>query len=146
MIATSFYSVLAWFISAALLYFTECDNPETGAQFQVGTNRIVTASHTHPLPHRPPSDGLRRSPPPPPPPAQPPDLLCLQSIPSALFPTLLMLTGEFPIADFTAPGRFIAGFIAVVAVAIFAVPTAVLGSGFVKAVQRARQMEFTVDA
>mmetsp|Transcript_9864 Transcript_9864/g.25093 ORF Transcript_9864/g.25093 Transcript_9864/m.25093 type:complete len:292 (+) Transcript_9864:173-1048(+) len=101
LVATTFYSVLAWFLSAALLFFTECDNPAVGASFQ--------------------------------------------SIPAALFPTLLMLTGEFPIADFSLAGRFIAGFIAVVAVAIFAVPTAVLGSGFVKAVQQARQLEFTVE-
>jgi hypothetical protein len=63
-----------------------------------------------------------------------------------MFPTLLMLTGEFPLADFTVAGRFISGFIAVGAVAIFAVPTAVLGSGFIKAVQQAHHMEFTVDA
>lgn len=68
-----------------------------------------------------------------------------QSIPQALFPTLLMLTGEFPLADFTPMGQFIAGAIAVVAVAIFAVPSAVLASGFIKALQSASGREFTVD-
>uniref|UniRef100_A0A7R9VM28 Ion transport domain-containing protein n=1 Tax=Chlamydomonas euryale TaxID=1486919 RepID=A0A7R9VM28_9CHLO len=102
LVATSFYSVLAWFVSAALLFFTEQNNQALGVHFQ--------------------------------------------SIPAALFPTLLMLTGEFPMSDFTVPGRIISGVIAVGAVAIFAVPTAVLGSGFVRAVQQAQQAQFTVDA
>eukprot|EP00168_Porphyra_purpurea_P012922 TRINITY_DN3472_c0_g1_i5.p1 TRINITY_DN3472_c0_g1~~TRINITY_DN3472_c0_g1_i5.p1 ORF type:complete len:313 (-),score=129.76 TRINITY_DN3472_c0_g1_i5:131-1018(-) len=68
-----------------------------------------------------------------------------QSIPASLFPTLLMLTGEYPLAEFTAKGQVVAGFIAIVAVAVFAVPTAVIGSGFVKAVQRASGQEFSVD-
>lgn len=68
-----------------------------------------------------------------------------QSIPAAMFPTLLMLTGEYPLADFSAIGQVIAGFVAVVAVAIFAVPTSVLGSGFIQAVQRSAHREFTID-
>ena len=68
-----------------------------------------------------------------------------QSIPQAMFPTLLMLTGEFPMADFTPIGQVIAGFIAVVAVAIFAVPTGVLGSGFIQAVQESSGQRFTVE-
>jgi voltage-gated potassium channel len=68
-----------------------------------------------------------------------------QSIPQAMFPVLLMLTGEFPLADFTPIGQVIAGSIAVVAVAIFAVPSAVLASGFIKALQGASGKEFTVD-
>uniref|UniRef100_A0A7S0ZLH9 Ion transport domain-containing protein n=1 Tax=Timspurckia oligopyrenoides TaxID=708627 RepID=A0A7S0ZLH9_9RHOD len=69
-----------------------------------------------------------------------------QSIPDAMFVTTLMLTGEYPIADFTVVGRFVAAFIALVAVAFFAVPTGVLGSGFIKAVERAKGLEFSVDA
>mmetsp|Transcript_14483 Transcript_14483/g.31144 ORF Transcript_14483/g.31144 Transcript_14483/m.31144 type:complete len:305 (+) Transcript_14483:59-973(+) len=68
-----------------------------------------------------------------------------QSIPDSMFATTLMLTGEFPLIDFTVAGRFVAAFIAVVAVAFFAVPTGVLGSGFVKAVERAKGLEFSVD-
>lgn len=68
------------------------------------------------------------------------------SIPTAMFPTIVMLTGEFPYAEFTTPGRFISGIIAVLAVAIFAVPTAVIGSGFVQAVQKSKGLEFTVGA
>ena len=41
--------------------------------------------------------------------------------------------------------QVIAGFVAVVAVAIFAVPTSVLGAGFIKAVQQAQHCEFTMD-
>ena len=42
-------------------------------------------------------------------------------------------------------GQLIGCIIAVVAVAVFAVPTAVLGSGFVRAIQEAEQKEFTVE-
>jgi voltage-gated potassium channel len=69
-----------------------------------------------------------------------------QSIPLSMFPTLLMLTGEYPLSDFTPLGQVIAGFVAVIAVAIFAVPTSILGSGFMKAVQQAQHREFTVEA
>lgn len=68
------------------------------------------------------------------------------SIPQALFPTTLMLTGEFPLSDFSPAGQFFAAILAVTAVAIFAVPTSVLGGGFIKALQEAKHTEFTVDA
>lgn len=68
-----------------------------------------------------------------------------QSIPQALFPVLLMLTGEFPLADFSAAGQVIAGFVALVAVAIFAIPSALLASSFVKAMQESTGRSFTVD-
>jgi hypothetical protein len=62
-----------------------------------------------------------------------------------MFPTLLMLTGEFPLANFTPLGQIVAGFVAVVAVAIFAVPTSVLGAGFTQAVQQSAHRQFTID-
>lgn len=68
-----------------------------------------------------------------------------QSIPQAMFPVLLMLTGEYPLADFTAIGQVIAGFIAIVAVAIFAVPSALLASGFIQAVEKSTGKRATVD-
>lgn len=68
-----------------------------------------------------------------------------QSIPLAMFPTLLMLTGEVPLVDFTPIGQFFAGCIAVAAVAIFAVPSAILASSFIKAVQEGVGRELTVD-
>lgn len=61
-----------------------------------------------------------------------------------MFPTLLMLTGEFPLANFSPLGQIIAGFVAVVAVAIFAVPTSVLGAGFTHAVQQSAHREWTI--
>lgn len=68
-----------------------------------------------------------------------------QSIPAAMYPVCLMLTGEFPLVDFTPMGQVISGSIAVIAVAIFAVPSAVLASGFIKALQTSSGREFTVD-
>lgn len=101
LIASSFYAVLIWVVSATALYLVETDNPALGTHFQ--------------------------------------------SIPQALFPVLLMLTGEFPLADFSATGQVIAGFIAVAAVAIFAIPSALLASSFVKAMQESMGREFTVE-
>eukprot|EP01013_Petalomonas_cantuscygni_P020259 TRINITY_DN3851_c0_g1_i1.p1 TRINITY_DN3851_c0_g1~~TRINITY_DN3851_c0_g1_i1.p1 ORF type:complete len:370 (+),score=62.61 TRINITY_DN3851_c0_g1_i1:187-1296(+) len=68
-----------------------------------------------------------------------------QSVPNSLFPTLLMLTGEFPLSNFTPLGQVVAGCVAVFAVAIFAIPTGVLGSGFVRALQMSTGRQFTVD-
>lgn len=101
LIASSFYAVLIWVVSATALYMVETDNPALGTHFQ--------------------------------------------SIPQALFPVLLMLTGEFPMADFSATGQVIAGFIAVAAVAIFAIPSALLASSFIKAMQESMGREFTVE-
>lgn len=101
LVASSFYALLAWVISASGLYLVERDNPLLGTHFQ--------------------------------------------SIPQAMFPVLLMLTGEFPMADFTPIGQIIAGFIAIVAVAIFAVPSALLASGFIKAVEKSTGKSATVD-
>lgn len=68
-----------------------------------------------------------------------------QSIPQAMFIVIVMLTGEYPVADFTPAGQVIAGLIAVAAVAIFAVPSAIFASSFVKAMQESMGREFTVD-
>ncbi|KAI0561941.1 Ion transport protein [Gracilaria domingensis] len=101
LIASSFYALLIWIVSATGLYLVEMDNPALGRHFQ--------------------------------------------SIPQSLFPVLLMLTGEFPLADFSPWGQVIASGIAVVAVAIFAVPSALLASSFVKAMQESTGQEFTVE-
>ena len=69
-----------------------------------------------------------------------------QSIPLSMFPTLLMLTGEFPLSDFTPLGQVVSCFIAIIAVAIFAVPTSILGSGFMQAVQKSQHRELTIEA
>lgn len=57
------------------------------------------------------------------------------SIPSSMFPCLLMLTGEFPIGDFTTAGKWVAGAMAIIAVAFFAIPTAILGSAFIQVME-----------
>eukprot|EP00898_Chlorokybus_atmophyticus_P006686 jgi/Chlat1/7018/Chrsp56S06700 len=69
------------------------------------------------------------------------------SVPAAMYPALLMLTGNMPdlAMSVTTLGRFVTSFIALIAVAVFAVPTGIIGSGFVKALQKAEGREFTVD-
>jgi len=59
-----------------------------------------------------------------------------KSIPDAMWITVIMLTGEFPVSAFTGWGKLVTGILAVFAVAIFAVPTGVIGSGFVEALKR----------
>lgn len=51
------------------------------------------------------------------------------SVPESMYFTIIMMTGELPLYDFTLAGRFLVPLIAITAVAIFAVPTALLGSG-----------------
>jgi len=52
------------------------------------------------------------------------------SIPTAMWITLLNLSGEAPLADYTLVGRFVVGFLSIVAVAVFAVPVGAIGSAF----------------
>ena len=127
LIAASFYALLCLLFSATALYYTEA------------SSGLETAKY-------------------------------FQSIPSALFPCLLMLTGEFPLSEFTVLGQvlqyqlalflckhnfqssldcvlfvqLVASIMAVLAVALFAVPSAILGSGFVRALQDGVHQEFTV--
>merc|ERR1719229_1951712 len=67
------------------------------------------------------------------------------SVPQGLFPTILMLTGEYPLSDFSPAGQFFASILAISAVAIFGIPIAVLGGGFVKALQDSVGKEFSID-
>lgn len=53
-----------------------------------------------------------------------------KSIPDAMWPTLLNLSGEVPLADFTVPGRFVCGFMGIIAVGLFAIPVGIIGDGF----------------
>mmetsp|Transcript_21568 Transcript_21568/g.31362 ORF Transcript_21568/g.31362 Transcript_21568/m.31362 type:complete len:1172 (-) Transcript_21568:211-3726(-) len=52
------------------------------------------------------------------------------SVPTAMWMTLLNLSGEAPLCDYTLVGRIIVGFLSIVAVAVFAVPVGALGAGF----------------
>lgn len=46
-----------------------------------------------------------------------------------------MLTGEFPVSNFSGSGKLVTGILAFFAVAIFAIPIGVIGSGFVEALK-----------
>ncbi|CAN0104922.1 unnamed protein product, partial [Ectocarpus sp. 12 AP-2014] len=62
------------------------------------------------------------------------------SILSSSYFTLLNLFGEFPLMDnHSAAGRFIGVFTAVVAVAVFAIPTGIFGAGFEDMIQHRKQ-------
>jgi voltage-gated potassium channel len=62
-----------------------------------------------------------------------------RSIPEALYPVLIMLMGNMPDADLSPMGRVVAGMISLSGtVVVFAVPSAVLASGFIRAVERPR--------
>ncbi len=65
-----------------------------------------------------------------------------RSIPSAAYYTLLNLFGEFPLVDQHSNwGRVVATFAAVVAVAVFAIPTGVFGAGFESMISRRKDAE-----
>jgi len=53
-----------------------------------------------------------------------------KSIPHAMWPTLLNLSGEVPLADFTVPGRFVCGIMGIIAVGLFSIPVGIIGDGF----------------
>ncbi len=52
------------------------------------------------------------------------------SVPMALWMTLLNLSGESPLCDYTPVGSLIVGALSVSAVAVFAVPVGAIGAGF----------------
>ncbi len=75
-------------------------------------------------------------------PSLPPCYNRFRSIPSAAYYTLLNLFGEFPLVDQHSNwGRVIAVFTAVVAVAVFAIPTGVFGAGFESMIARRKDAE-----
>ena len=52
------------------------------------------------------------------------------SIPDAMWPTLLNLSGEVPLADFTVGGRVVCGIMGIIAVGLFSIPVGIIGDGF----------------
>jgi hypothetical protein len=65
-----------------------------------------------------------------------------QSIPGAAFFTLLNLFGEFPLIDqHSTAGKFVGTIVAVVAVAVFAIPAGILGNGFEDLLARRREQK-----
>jgi hypothetical protein len=52
------------------------------------------------------------------------------SVPMSMWMTLLNMSGEAPLCDYTLPGRFIVGLLSITATAIFAIPVGAIGAGF----------------
>ena len=52
------------------------------------------------------------------------------SIPDAMWMTLLNLSGESPVCNFTAWGKLITGFIGIVGCGVFGIPIGIMGAGF----------------
>lgn len=52
------------------------------------------------------------------------------NIPNSMWMTMLNLSGECPLANYTTPGKIIIGIIGLFATAIFGVPIGILGAGF----------------
>ena len=62
------------------------------------------------------------------------------SIPASMYFTLVNLFGEFPLADDHSPGgKAVGTILAVIAVAVFAIPVGVIGSGFEELAENARE-------
>jgi len=53
-----------------------------------------------------------------------------KSIPAAMWPTLLNLSGEVPLSDFTVGGRIVCGVMGIIAVGLFSIPVGIIGDGF----------------
>merc|ERR1719440_496545 len=51
------------------------------------------------------------------------------TVPKAMWITLLNLTGEYPIADYTTAGKILSTFVAFFAIAAFGIPVAILVDG-----------------
>jgi voltage-gated potassium channel len=58
-----------------------------------------------------------------------------KSIPRALFPVLLMLSGEMPLIDFTPGGQIVVALLALFSLVIMATATGILASGFEEAMR-----------
>ncbi len=114
---------IVWLIIASCYYAAERDNPSMvweHPQCYNGLNSIDAGDD----------------------PSLPPCYNRFRSIPSSAYYTLLNLFGEFPLVDQHSNwGRVIATFTAVVAVAVFAIPTGVFGAGFESMISRRKDAE-----
>ena len=61
------------------------------------------------------------------------------SIPRSMFPTLLMLSGEAPLIDFTPGGQIVVALISIFSLVIMATATGILASGFESAMRENRE-------
>ncbi|CAM9142714.1 unnamed protein product [Ascophyllum nodosum] len=64
-----------------------------------------------------------------------------ESVPMAMWVTLLNLSGEAPLCDYTAWGKVITGVLGIFGVAVFAVPVGLLGAGFEEWVETIQSKE-----
>ena len=62
-----------------------------------------------------------------------------QSIPGAMWVTLLNLTGESPLCDFTFFGKIVTAFMGIFGVGVFAIPIGLFGTFFVSSLQQQQQ-------
>uniref|UniRef100_A0A7S1VPC1 Ion transport domain-containing protein n=1 Tax=Grammatophora oceanica TaxID=210454 RepID=A0A7S1VPC1_9STRA len=85
---TGFTAMLVWVFFAAILYFTERDNPD----------EEMAANYNN--------------------------------VPNAMWMTLLNLTGESPLAQYSVWGKIITGVLGLFATGLFGIPIGVLGAGF----------------
>jgi len=70
-----------------------------------------------------------------------------ESIPSAMYFCLINLFGEFPlIEEHSTGGKMVATFVAIVAVAVFAIPTGIVGGGLEEVMDRRKQEEEEAEA
>jgi len=67
--------------------------------------------------------------------------IMFQSIPASMYPTLMMLTGNVPDGQFSPLGKVVVGFLSLVGLGIFAIPTGVFASGFAKAIEKVSHEE-----
>jgi len=61
------------------------------------------------------------------------------SVPRAMWYTMVMMVGEFPQQNFTVGGKITGSFIAIIAVGIFAVPTGIIGGGYLAYLEEQRE-------
>ena len=64
---------------------------------------------------------------------------------SAMFPTLLMLSGEAPLLDFTPAGQVIVSLLSIFSLVIMATATGILASGFESAMREAKEKDQTLE-
>ena len=67
------------------------------------------------------------------------------SIPRAMFPTLLMLSGEAPLLDFTPGGQVIVSCLSIFSLVIMATATGILASGFETAMRQTKEASTALD-
>eukprot|EP00605_Chrysophyceae_sp_TOSAG23-4_P002983 GSChrysophyteH1.ASY1.ANO1.3286.1 assembled CDS len=150
LLAASMAGGAVWVVTAALQYVTEGDNPDMlwcypppapGQTYSLLGHSHDEHKEEHKMNCVCDGDGCTGS-----------DCICesrFRSIPSAMFQVILNLSGEFPLADkYSFWGRIIASFTAIMSVAVFAIPTGLVGAaieGAVGALDSGDAADYDVD-